>query len=186
MKISISRKHVIVILLIFLAAGSIYIIHRFAPKHTTVYNFFGITIPFRVDLYKANNVSVYPNNETIYDMLWNYQIQNITIVYVNSSENNIVAVEAFEITNKMKIAYQHIAHLNNVYIDIGFNGKAVDSYENLSSTPSNPLIALVPPLLSNDTLVMEKDNVIYIKGKTMEDFDLATVKFLMVALAINL
>ena len=129
---------------------------------------------------------MYPDNETIYNMLWDFALDNITIVYVNSSDNNKVQLEAFEIVYKMTLAYQHIAYLNNVYKDIPFGSRVVDSYENLSGTPSNPLIALVPPVLSNETVVMEKDNVIYIKGKTMEEFDLATVKFLMVALAINL
>lgn len=187
MKISISTKHLIIWFFVLLVVlSSVYIIYQFAPKHATIYNFFGIEIPFRADIYKANIISVYPDNETIYNMLWDYRLQNITIVFVNSSDNGKVAVEAFEITHKMTIAYQHIGNLNNVYFDIGFNGREVDSYENLSANSSNIVIALVPPILSNDTLVEEKNNVIYIKGKTMEDFDLATVKFLMVALAINL
>jgi hypothetical protein len=129
---------------------------------------------------------VYPDNVTIYDMMWNYEVENISIAYVNSSDNSKVMVEAFEITYKMELAYQHIAQLNNAYIDVKFNDRVVNSYDNISATPSNPVIALVPPLFSNETVVMEKDNVIYIKGKTMEEFDMATVKFLMVALAINL
>ena len=186
MKISISGKHVTVFFLIILVAGGVYIIYRYIPKHTTTYNFFGIEIPFRVDIDKANNIPVYPDNETIYNIMWDSQVENITIAYVNSSENNKVAVEAFEITSKMKIAYQHIGYLNGVYLDRSFNGKEVDSYENISATPFNPVIVLIPPILSNDTLVMANNNVIYIKGTTMENFDLATVKFLMVALAINL
>jgi hypothetical protein len=188
MKISISKEAVVVILIIVIGIACVYIIYHFYPKSTTTtsYNFFGITIPFRTDLYKANNISVYPDNDTVYNMMWGQQLENITIVWVNSSENNMVAVEAFEITYKMNLAYKHIGNLNGVTINVMFNHMVVDSYDNLTATENNPIIALVPPMFSNETAVRAENNVIYIKGKTFGEFDLATVKFLMVALAINL
>jgi hypothetical protein len=188
MKISISKEAIIVILVVVIGIASVYIIYHFypSPTDTKSYNFFGIRIPFRTDLYKANNISVYPDNETVYNMLWGPQLKNITIVWVNSSENNMVTVEAFEITYKMNLAYKHIGNLNGVNINVVFNHMEVSSYDNLTATENNPIIAIVPPIFSNETAVRAENNVIYIKGKTFEEFDLATVKFLMVALAINL
>lgn len=188
MKISISKEVIVVFLVIVVGIACVYIIYHFYPSSTTTstYNFFGIKLPFRTDLYKANNISVYPDNETIYNMMWGSQLENITIVWVNSSENNMVTVEAFEITYKMSLAYEHIGYLNGVNINVMFNHMAVGSYDNLTATENNPIIAIVPPKLSNETAVRAENNVIYIKGKTFEEFDLATVKFLMTALAINL
>ena len=152
----------------------------------TIYNFYGINIPFRADLYKANDIPLYPNNETINNMLWNLYIENLTIVWINSSDNSKVGVEGAEIALKMGLAYAHMSRVSGIPLSIGFNGEEINSYENLSSTPNNIIIALIPPILSNETVVNAVDNVIYIKGKTFEEFDLATIKFLMVALGINL
>lgn len=135
---------------------------------------------FSTDLKKANAVPVYPNNDTVYDILWNLELKNLTIAYVNSSDNSKVAVEAFDITYKMQLAYLMFG------LDVGIKGEEIYSYENLSAARENPVIALVPPVFSNETLVKAEDNVIFIKAKSYEDFDLATTKFLMVALAINL
>jgi hypothetical protein len=188
MRISISKEAIIIILVAVIGLTCVYIIYHFYPSSTppNTYNFFGIKLPFRTELYKANNISVYPDNETIYNMMWGPQLENITIVWVNSSENNMVGVEAFEITYKMRLAYEHIGYLNGVILDVGFNSREVNSYDNLTATENNPVIALVPPIFSNETAVIANGNVIYIKGTSMENFDLATVKFLMVALAINL
>lgn len=190
MKISISKVQILAVLAVLVVAGSIYIIYyRISPKPNNVYNFFGIDIPFRTNLKDANNITIYPDNETIYDMFWNPELENITIAWVNSSDNvtnGMIAVEAFEIVYKLQLAYQHIGYLNNVVINVGFGHKVVDSYENLSATKENPIIALIPPKFANETAVKARNNVIYISGKTFDDFDLATVKFLMVALAINI
>src|SRR4030042_1484722 len=100
MKISVPKEAMLVFFVIVVGSLIVYIIYQFYPKPTNTYNFFGMKLPFRTDLYKANAIPVYPDNETVYDMLWGIQLENITMVWVNSSDNNMVAVEAFEITYK--------------------------------------------------------------------------------------
>jgi hypothetical protein len=89
--------------------------------------------------------------------------------------------------NKLAIAYK----LRFGYIP-NFNVVNVTSYENLTATSNNSKIALIHPIYSNVTLVRLEDNVIYIQGKSatsekeqLRNFDLAVVKFLMVALGIK-
>jgi hypothetical protein len=40
----------------------------------------------------------------------------------------------------------------------------------------------VPPVLADETSVKTENNTVFIEGKTKEDFDLATIKFLIEAL----
>jgi len=178
MRISISRKQILIFFIILLAAGAVFLLDYFLPKYT--YNFHGIQMKFSTDLKKANSIAIYPNNDTVYDILWNLELRNLTIAYVNSSDNGKVAVEAFDITYKLKWAYLMFG------LDIGISGEEIDSYENLSATRDNPVISLIPPVFSNETLVEAEDNIIYIKARSYEDFDLATTKFLMAALSINI
>lgn len=169
----------IISFVIAICVAGITIAYLKIPKPITTYNLDGLKFRFRADLRKANNILVYPDEETIRNIIWNPEIQNLTIVYVNSSDNAIVAVNAFEITYKLKLIYFFLNY------DINITGKEIESYDELAATSENPVIALIPPVFSNETLVKVKDNIIYIKAKTYEEFDLATVKFLMGALGIS-
>ncbi|MBI2547645.1 MAG: hypothetical protein HYW23_04370 [Candidatus Aenigmarchaeota archaeon] len=154
-------------------------IYLSTPKEIKHYNFYGTQIAFRDDLRNAKNISVYPDDKAIQAAVWNPDLKNITIAFVNSSDNNLMAVDSFEITYKMSIAY------NKFDWFINFNGKEVGSFGNLTGTKDNLVIALVPPSIANETKVEMKDNVIYIKGKTPVDFDRATIRFIMSALNIT-
>ncbi len=148
-------------------------------KPVTRYEFQGVELSFRDDLRLAKNISVYPDEKTILDMIWDPEIQNITIAFVDSSDNQLTAVNAFEITYKLNVAYNQFGWVVN------FNGEEVESFTDLSGSVENIVIALVPPSLAADTGVELNSHTVYIKGKTQKDFDLATIKFLMSALNIT-
>lgn len=182
MKVSIQKKHLTVILIILaigIAIFSFSYLFRGPLEEPNVYYFNGVRMLFRANLKDAVDIPVYPDNDTVFNTLWNFELKNLTIAFVNSSDNSIVAVEAFEVTNKMKLAYLMYG------FEIGIKGKNVTSYENLSGSKENVVIALIPPVFSNETLVEVKDYIIYIKAKSYEEFDLATIRFLMAALAIT-
>lgn len=150
-----------------------------SPKEVTRYNFQGVELSFRDDLRAAKNISAYPSEEAILNTIWSADIQNITIVFTNSSDNQFTAVNSFEITFKLSVAYGQFGW------SINFNGREVDSLENLNGSTDNLVIALVPPSLATDTGVELNDNVVYIRGKTPQEFDRATIKFIMSALNIT-
>jgi hypothetical protein len=66
-----------------------------------------------------------------------------------------------------------------------FTADIISSYDNIIANESYPVIALIPPSMTNSTSVVATNNIIYIQGNTTEGFDLATIKFLMSALDIK-
>jgi hypothetical protein len=104
--------------------------------------------------------------------------KNVVIVFKNTSDLSYVAVEAFEITYKLKTAYLR----NNFSAKI--SAQEVESFDNLPR--ENLFIALVPPSISDETAIRVSNNVIFIKGENLEKLDLATVKFLMIILGIKI
>jgi hypothetical protein len=74
-----------------------------------------------------------------------------------------------------------------------FNVINVTSYENLNASDKEPAIALIHPIYSNESSVRLDGNIVYVQGKNatsltgqLRNFDLATAKFLMVALGIKI
>jgi len=198
-RISIERKYVFISLVAVIAivvaifvlnkipATSIFMDKLFHKPLTTytyyLYDNYGnrydIPMSFRADLRKASNVFVYPDISSIYNIIWNPDNRKIIIAFANSSDNGLVIVETFEIVNKLIFAF-NVSNVSTIFIHT-----VVDSYDNLTANESYPIIALIPPSLTNDTSVLAINNVIYIQGNTTEGFDLATIKFLMSALGIK-
>jgi len=185
-KIKITKKQITKLLIgIFIVAATFssitYYYLNFAPTDTVVLD--GITITFRQNIREAKNVLVFPPNEdAIFNMLFAASVRNITIAFkpASETENPYYILQEFEIVNKLKFAYLRYSR------DITFNAVPVEDYSNLNGTYFNPVIALIHPVYANETSVRFKDNVIFISGKTYKDFDLATIKFLIIALNIKI
>lgn len=180
MKIVISRKMLIISFAILFGIVLLGLLYKFIPKPITSYNFYGTEFHFRADLRDANKILVEPNNQAIHEIVWSHNITNISIAYVDSEDNEYVAVQAFEVTYKLMRAYGKFNIRKNI------SAIEVNSYDNLKGTEETLIIALVPPVFSNETIVRVEDNVVYIKAKSYKEFDLATIKFLMSALNITL
>ena len=179
MKFKLDKK-LLGLLVIIIAIGVVGITYYSnSGKPMTRYNFQGVDLSFRDDLILSKNISVYPDEDAILNAIWSPEIQNITIAYMNTSDNQLAAVNAFEITYKLSVGYRQFSWF------INFNGKEVESFKNLNGSNENLVIALVPPSLATDTSVEFDDHVVYIKGKTPQEFDRATIKFIMSALNIT-
>jgi hypothetical protein len=188
-RISIERKHIFVFLLVVIVAAVTILIYKFhesTPLTTYTYyvhdnygNRYGIPMVFRADLRKASNVSIYPDASTVYNIIWNENTKNITIAFVNSSDNGLVATDAFEIAYKLGMIFKVYNMTTN------FTANVISSYDNITANESYPVIVLIPPSMTNNTSVLAANNVIYIQGNTTEEFDLATIKFLMSVLDIK-
>jgi len=157
------------------------IVYFFYPKPITSWNYYGHVIGFRADMREAEKIPVYPSEEAVYKELMNSTVENITIAFkpADEKENPYYILEEVEIVQKLYLGYKILGY------EPSFNGLPIESYENLSGTRSNPIIALVHPVYSNETLIELKDHVIFVKAKDHKDFDLATIKLIMVALEIE-
>ena len=183
MKLSKQLPYLIIFITLAGTGGLLY--HQTLPKEITRYNFYGTELQFRADLGSANNVSVYPDKESILNKVWDPEITRIHIVYVltsnTSEENSLIALNAFEVRYKLDVAY------NNPKFNWanGFTSEELQSFENISQANNTLVIVLVLPSLSDKTAVEMDGDIVYIKGQTARDFDLATIKFLMSALNIT-
>jgi hypothetical protein len=189
MKVKITRQRAVFFASILIVIISIALLIQQIKLPIYSLNYYGTKISFRINLRDVKDVAVYPNEKAVRDEIMNQFVENITIVYKpNESINSHYAVEVFEIVNKLAVAYKlRFGYMPN------FNVVNVTSYENLTATSNNPKIALVHPIYSNETSVRLEGNVIYIKGKNatswqdqLGNFDLAVVKFLIIALGIEI
>jgi len=172
------------------AAGYVYV-RFFEP--ITVIDYKGVTVAFRADLREAAKVPVYPGESEIYRDIMHQLAKNVTIVFKDAGEsgNPYYIVEEVELINKMRLAYM-LAF--GTQTDTGefvpgdvptFDAHEVDSYENLPGKIQNPIIALVHPIYANETSVRNEGHVTLISGRNLKELDLATDRFLMIALGIG-
>lgn len=187
MKFKVNKQvsYLLIFLLISAGIGG-FIYYESLPKEITRYNFYGTELQFRSDLRKAQNISVYPDEQSILSKVWDPDITRVSIVYVPSEEpseeNGMLALSVFEIRFKLDVAYHNPKfNWNNE-----FTSTNLTSFENITQSNDTLVIALVRPSLSDRTAVEMDGNVIYIKGKTLEEFDMATIKFIISALNITI
>jgi len=109
---------------------------------------------------------------------------------MDARTNGYYQVEAFELTYKLTIMYKTIPYtmarrdsqLQPVFLGKNFNAQPIESYENITREDNVLKIILVPPGIANDTYVRAGGNRIFIYGKNFRDFDLATIKTILVAM----
>lgn len=190
-----SRISIIIIFLLSLFLLYQFLIYPYYLKNyapVTSYEIYNTTFSFRSDLRKADKIPVYPADESIYNEVRStYRIllypsgnvvdlKNITIEYETVDQKGIYAVEAFELTYKLSMMYRMLG------VQAYFDSKEIDSYQNVNGSANNLVIVLVHPNFTNETNVRLVNHAVFISGKNLQEFDLATVKFLMVALGIKI
>jgi hypothetical protein len=191
MKFRIKLKLILVLLIVIFIALSIpFILEKIKPVTTIVYN--KNPYVFREDVREAYKISVYPDEQFVYDLLWNYRIKNITILFkpMDSPTNGLYAVEAFELTNKLSQIYattpimkaQILNQTHNIYLKRNFTAQQIEDYSNIKREDDVLKIVLVAPQFSNKTSVLGGGNKIFIYGKDKKDFDLATIRLIEVAM----
>ncbi len=187
-KIKLSKKILIFIVVLVVIVSSFFYYEFFVPKPINTWNYKGLVLTFRADLREANKVPVYPGETQVYLDTMHPLVKNVTIAYKDAGEYGYYAIEAFEITYKMKLAYMSLvgSEEGSTFEVPTFNVETVEQYAHLPGKIQNPIIALVHPIYANETAVRNEGHVTYISGKTYEELDLATIKFLMIVLGIEL
>lgn len=171
------RKIYYVFILIFLIGSLIFLYYLFRP--VTMVTYLGRKFYFRDDINDAKRIPVYPNEKTVYDMFWNTDVTNITVLFKPLPRGNqYYSVENFELTYKLLIMYRM-----NGY-DKNFTARSIDSYDDIQTSDNVLKIALVAPAFTNQTYVEGKNNIIYIHAKDYRDLDLSTIRTILVAMNI--
>jgi len=187
-EIKLSKNIVRLAAVLVIIVGLLFYYIFFFPKPIKTWDYRGMTLTFRTDLRKADKVPVYPGETEIYLDTMHPLVKNVTIAFKDVGEYGYYATEAFEITYKMKLAYIHLvgSESGSAAETPTFNVEVVEEYANLPGKIQNPIIALVHPAYANETAVRNEGHVTYISGKSYEELDLATTKFLMIVLGIEL
>ena len=191
MKIKINKVVLFVVIGITLVLSVVIVATLFKPKPIESWNYHGQIVAFRDDLREADKVPIYPGADEVFLDTIHPLVKNVTIAFKDAGEeeNSYYVVEVIEITLKMTLAYRRML---GGYPGLSeedmpkFNATPVEEYANLPGKIQNPIIALVHPKYANETAVRNEGHVTYISGKTYRDFDLATIKFLMTVLDIDL
>lgn len=201
-KVKIENKKIAVFLAVFGAIalgawGFVFYTQNFAP--VTVADFEGTPVQFRTDLREAQKVDVLPSEDALRAQIvkppkvegpnGQFILRSplkgaiITFKPVDSGTNGWYSVQVTEIIKKLTILYQ-----GKYDRAIGFNVTEVQEYGQVEGDNLIPVIELVHPDYADGTFVsVDSDrNVITISGgDSLRDFDLATVRFMTVALGIE-
>ncbi|MDI6798851.1 MAG: hypothetical protein QMD12_02550 [Candidatus Aenigmarchaeota archaeon] len=180
-KVKISRNQLILLAIAcVLIVCAVYYFYFLKPIKS--WNYYGIELNFKADLREADKIYV-ADEASVYNLLWDREVKNVTIIFTNTSDMGLVAVEAFEIAYKLRLAQLILKR------DINVTSREVPSFDMAflnSLCDSTALIALIPPSVSNETGIRAENCVIFISAKSKSDFDLVTTKFIIIALGIKL
>lgn len=143
----------------------------------------GQEIHFRADLSEAEKIPVYPDEETLRDVLLSRDVIRVFVAYFpNETENVYYLADSFELAYKLTIIYKHkFNHVNRI------ESLPINSTDELVPTYVEPIILLLGPTQANQTAVTVENNLIIVEGESLEetdriytDLDLATDKLLLV------
>jgi len=173
------KKLILLITLIFIS-GCIEKPHNPYQKE-----FAGLLLNFRANLDEAENISVYPDEKTLKDILLSDVVEEIGIAYIaNETENAFYLAASYELAYKLTIINKY--YFNKV--------KPIDSISiNISSDAfdiameEKPIILLLGPSKTNVTAVTARNYVIMAEGgnfteinRTYTNLDLSVDKILLV------
>jgi hypothetical protein len=159
---------------------------------------------FRANLNEAEKIPVYPNEETIKNVLLNPEVFKIYIAFFpDETENSYYFASSFEVTNKLAIIFRHILGEDvQTFKDVDessclvfypdkqircFKSFPINSTDELIPSFVEPVILLLGPSHANKTAVTVYNFMIILEGKSFEevdrtytDLDLAVDKMLLV------
>jgi hypothetical protein len=191
-RLKFSRNAKISILVLVIAAlviASMALWAVYSTKPITSWNYRGRIINFRADLREADKVPVYPNGDSVYLDLVHALVENVTFAYkyINGTTEDGKNPNAYYTLQIVQIVQNIIPAYEEVWgFTPNFDSMEVASYENLPGKIQNPIIAIVPPPYSDETVIRNEGHVTFLKAKTYEDLDIVATKLLMIALHIDL
>lgn len=176
------KKLILLIFLIIFLSGCIE-----SPHNPFQKDFGGLKLNFRANLDEAENISVYPSEKALRNMILNYNVNEIGIAYIaNETENSYYLAASYELAYKLTIINKYYFNMTKKINSISVNSSS-DAFEMASE--GRPIIFLLGPSKANVTSVeiYPQGYVIMAKGesfqeinKTYNDLDLAVDKILLV------
>ncbi|MEM0476355.1 MAG: hypothetical protein QW367_01795 [Candidatus Aenigmatarchaeota archaeon] len=169
------------ILLFFLIYFSVYSYNSQRSKEF-YFDYKGYLIEFRRPISNSYKVKVFPNESMLNLSTYSLALgiyKNLSIVILEKDNNQATAIQAAEIISKVKNVLNFELKKYNEEIGINLIKLKTDLYE-LNISNREYYVFLRSYLFSNETYIkVHRINLIEITGKNLEEFDLATIRFLI-------
>jgi len=177
--LKLNKKTAIISVSVLVASIALYLVVKVYLTPINFVNYNGLPLEFSVNLREANNILVEPDENAVKNLINNRDVEKITFIIKNTPDSFLTKLEAVEITLKLSYALR--------IFDSSFftNVIEVESFDNLNSTSETPYIILMPPSIADGTYVKVVDNSVFISGEDKNGFNLATAKFIISSLGIN-
>ncbi len=178
-KLRLTSKNMTVVGMLLVTMVAVFLLAKYYPYSVTSAAYKNATLQFAVDLNAAKSIPVYPDTNSVSNLINSPSVKKLTFVVQNTSDAYLSKYEAVEITLKLSTALK--------IFDPNYFGNVVEvkSFSDLNSTPDSPYIVMVPPSLANGTFVKVDGGSVFISGADRHGFDLAAAKFVLSSLGIG-
>ncbi len=178
---------IMILLIIFILnfqaiSDFIFLDNSWEAQHTVYFKNYELHL--RAPIEKANQISIYPDEDSLKSLFFNEDLEKITIVIIsNESINGYYGVVSYGLAYKLPIIIEQKTG-NKITVEaLGVNNT---EEARALSTPENPVIMMLHPTLSNKTAVIIEENTIFLEGESLElvnndyfDLDLAAGKLML-------
>ena len=160
----------------------IFIKETWIAKHTVYFE--GHELHLRGTISEAEQIEVYPDEESLKSIFFNENLEKIHIVIIsNESVNGYYGVVSYGLAYKLPIILEEKTGIKPEIKAQGVNS-TTDAV--LLASPTEPVIMLLHPSMSDKTAVTVDGNTIFLEGKSFEfvdndyfDLDLAAGKLML-------
>ena len=183
------KKSILLVILALIVLGAFFIFLVISTENLSSFQikFAGVILNFRANLTEAENISVYPDEKTLRDIILNDNVKEIGVAYIpNETENSYYLAASYELAYKLTIINRHYFNKVKTIDSIPLNSSS-DAFDMASEI--KPIILLLGPTKANITSVeiYPQGYVIMAKGESFQevnrnytDLDLAVDKILLV------
>ena len=160
----------------------IFIKETWMAKHTVYFG--GHELHLRGAVSEAEQIGVYPDEESLKSIFFSEDLKKIHIVIIsNETVNGYYGVVSYGLAYKLPIILEE---KTGAKPEIKAQGVNTTQDAVLLSSPEEPVIMLMHPSMSNKTAVTLEGNVIFLEGESFElvendyfDLDLAAGKLML-------
>ena len=177
MKLKINTKKLwYIVFTIFLIIVLYNIFSYVKPVKSIVYK--GNVFTFRDNIKETKKIPIIDSNESyIHDLFWDPSIDTVkTLFQPNTTQLGYYSLEVAELSYKLSFMYLFENDKKE------FIAEPIESYDNITTSANELKLVLIHPNLTNETYIKAEKNIIYIAGKDLKDFDLATIKVILIAM----
>lgn len=181
---------IIILVIIFINSQAIIdyvVVDHTQPNTTQNYNlvfFEGYRMEFRAPIKSAEEIQVYPDEQSLKNVFLNQNLEEVKIVIIsNNSANGNYILVSHALAVDLPLIIEKKTGIKPEIKAQGVN--SIQEAKDISS-PAKPVIMLLHPSMSNRTAITVENNVVFLEGESFElvnndyfDLDLVAGKLML-------